>query len=246
MASVFDSSFLVLSAMASLDKEREALHKLLVHGYIRRNCIVYEVPQVLVELCSLMSVKLYEKWNEKISNSDFIFTQRLKSDGQICRLRKGQRSINKWRNSFGCVMVESGESHEWNLRIVNVASSAQFGSGRLKRSVMLGVVNTSYPDIGALDSYFCESKYQPRVHGYAFYAYDGCVFCNKAKKRKYGQPWDQNDVITVTLDLTQEKGRLSFKINDKAQGIAFDDIDTNHSYCLAMSFFYDEEIEIIN
>ncbi len=58
----------------------------------------------------------------------------------------------------------------------------------------------------------------------------------------------RGDIITMTLDMTQSKhpnGILSFEINNKKQGIAFDNIDINKAYCLAVSFFF-EEVEIIN
>ena len=54
----------------------------------------------------------------------------------------------------------------------------------------------------------------------------------------------------MTLDMTQERhknGVLSFKINDVDQGIAFDDIDIEKTFCLAVSIDHAEDsIEIID
>ena len=51
----------------------------------------------------------------------------------------------------------------------------------------------------------------------------------------------------MTLDLTKDQGTLSYKVNDKSFGTAFDDIDIEKEYCLTveMNTTNDQYIQII-
>ena len=250
--------------------KKELKHQLCVYGYIRRNCIIYEIPQVLKELCYVMTIDPTDKWNPTLSHSDLIYLY--KNSNHICQLIAHQKSSNKWRNCYGSLIVKYGEIQIWQLQIINNAHLDQFGAGKLKRSVMIGIIsifdkkhiedrnkdiNPEYittENINAeceskmvsMASYFCDSKYKESFDGYAFYAFDGNLFSTKSKRKPYGSKWDRGDIITMKLDMTGKNGKLSFRINNKDQGVAFNDIDITKKYCLAVSFFFEEEVEIMN
>ena len=248
--------------------KKEILHQLCVYGYIREHCIIYEVPQVLKELCYLFTIDPMDKWNCFISSSDFIYSYHMNLSNHICRLYNHKKDSNKWRNAFGSLIIKQNELQIWRLRIINIANSDQFGAGKLKRSVMIGIISIidrqenvtkstndknnkndneslivekQQNKMRLMNSYFCDTKYKKEFEAYAFYAYDGNLFCTKHKRRCYGSKWDRGDIITMTLDMTGKNGKLSFKINNKEQGVAFNDIDNTKQYCLAVSFFFEEE-----
>ena len=59
----------------------------------------------------------------------------------------------------------------------------------------------------------------------------------------YANKLVENDIITVQLDMSN--GTLRFGINDIDYGIAFKDIDTDHSYTLAIAMDRREQITYI-
>merc|ERR1711994_230786 len=124
-----------------------------------------------------------------------------------------------------------------------------FGLSKPRRSVMIGVIDRA--DLSQLvptNSYFADESHS-ECTAYAFYTYDGSLLStlsgSNSKRKSYGLPWTGEDAITMTLDLTDQSGTLSFRINGQDQGIAFCDIDVSKQYILSVSFFYEEGVQIV-
>ena len=65
-------------------------------------------------------------------------------------------------------------------------------------------------------------------------------------KNSYGQPYAENDIVSVELDLI--KRAITFYKNGKSQGVAYENIEQNDGieYRLAVSLVTKAKIEIIN
>ena len=57
----------------------------------------------------------------------------------------------------------------------------------------------------------------------------------------------ENDVIWMTLDMASynEYGLLLYQVNDKDFGIAFDKIDINKTYRMALSLKFGDELQLL-
>lgn len=206
--------------------------KLFVHGFIRKYCVSSTMPNVLKDLCFTFYFIACDAWNMDDSNKDFQVDEKnilsVKADKQ-----------NRFRTAFGTVVISKNEMFIWEFQII-----AECMTRYNDRNVMIGIINIKEANRDKHNggSYFCDN----RRGGYGYYAYDGERFHPPHSRDKYGKPAKRFDIITMTLDLTNEKGILSFMVNDEDQGILKDDINVNCDYCMAISSYRSwEQIKLI-
>ena len=63
---------------------------------------------------------------------------------------------------------------------------------------------------------------------------------------EYAISCNDNDILSMTLDMTgQVNATLSFRINDKDYGIAFDQVDIAKKYCMIVALYSSEKIKLL-
>ena len=63
---------------------------------------------------------------------------------------------------------------------------------------------------------------------------------------KYTVPCYQNEIIQMTLDMTGDQyATVSFRIDDKDFGTAFDNIDIDKEYCMIVTLYNEEKIKLL-
>merc|ERR1712130_722629 len=102
-----------------------------------------------------------------------------------------------------------GQSHEWNFKIFRTNASND------KPAIFIGIA-LSGQVFAKCDSIsiFAQSSIR---EGYAYYAHNGTKYMHKtgSDDHKYGDIGRSGDVVTMTLDMTQQSHEgavLSFKI----------------------------------
>ena len=98
---------------------------------------------------------------------------------------------------------------------------------------------------------FCYKKNTIRADAYGFWG--GYLNCTGSYKwfKKCGAACPKNNILSMTLDLTETEdkklGTLSFMINNKSFGNknAFENIDINKQYCMALAVFDDDNFQLI-
>ena len=188
--------------------------ELLVYGYF--GSFYKNFPTELCNLC-LKYYLSYDQWDSK--RTDCMFRIR---DENYTTLRPPNLPFFKFMNAFGFMVIGKGEKFEWNLKC------------QAKVTAMVGII-----DIGNISNNMdkCFTKY----YGFAIYVYNGCLYGNDiSNKPFYGKPFSK---ITMTLDMTQENykkyGVLSFALDGIDKGVAFNNIDINGKYCMAVSVYDD-------
>jgi len=125
---------------------------------------------------------------------------------------------SKWMNAFGKIEIKKGESHVWRFRVYQETGN--------RVAIFIGImeVNAIRND---LERFFASHKI---TGGYAFYGWNGTKYYSNEAGSKggddYGSSITNDDVIEMKLDMADEETKkLSFKINEVDQGIAFDNFD---------------------
>ena len=222
----------------SFKKEKQRLAELCVYGFIRLYCLTCSIPNDLQRLCLLMYLDVFDRWNTKISDDGLEF------DTNANTVKKTADGGN-WKHGFGHLVIIKGDIQTWKIKISNDGQSSE-----TVRNVLFGIIEyneTEQYKVGPLKPFCWEDG------GAAFYAADGKKVSTHYGTNKfgngYGKKWGKDDIITMTLDMTnnndKEHGILSFKVNDTDYGIAFDTIDINKQYSMVIALYYQDEIQII-
>ena len=133
------------------------------------------------------------------------------------------------------MIITKGDTKIWRFRFLEENSD-----------VIIGIVNSTKRDKHA-------KGLSPFMHSMDFdscgiYTKDGRIYSCKIDEyeKDYATRCDMNDILTMTLDMTgDEYGTVSFKMNDTDYGIAFDKIDVNKTYCMALSMFHPERVQLL-
>ena len=119
-----------------------------------------------------------------------------------------------------------------------------------KRAVFYGICQADkfHENGQGLQTYFCDVNLQDMGVSYAFYSYDGRTETTAPEPcpHRYGRSWDRNDIITMTLDMTGGKVRLGYKKNNDDYGSAFENIDINKGYCMAVCIYFNDNLRLIS
>eukprot|EP01084_Bolivina_argentea_P258943 436746_1 len=195
----------------SYKEEKERLADLCVSGFIRLYCITVEMPIDLQRLCFFMYLDPFDEWNIEISNKDLKFDNK---EHIVTGLR-----WNMWANAFGKLIIKEGDIHCWQIKILNDKKKQREDDIR-NRILLFGIVEQNVARSN-MTEIFCWEK-----GGAGLYSFNG----NKVSKEyqtqsagdEYAKQWDKDDIITMTLDMSNEDdkkyGTLSFKINETDYG----------------------------
>ena len=215
--------------MSAMTAEAKKLRdELCVYGFIRVFSSSCDIPDVLKQICLSFYLIVSDLWNVELSNNKF------EIDNEQLTLKLNKESgTHGWPNAFGSLIITKGEYQIWKLKITNDRES--------RRTVMFGVINVDSNLIHSND--FCS-----REDGYGYYAWNGDKF-DQGERDLYGVGWNEDDIITMTLDMTGEVnkkyGVVSYKVNDDDQGIAFKKLDINKRYCMAVSMFDKDDLQLV-
>ena len=213
----------------------EYLQELCVYGYIRNHCNI-DIPDVLKQLCLAMYLITIDKWSKQLSHASFQIDQ---ENGHICPSISG----GGWKHAFGSFLIKKGEIMTWSIKITNESIE------RLdNRAVMYGISNISENDGWNKQSYgyhFCDLSFTGA--GYGYDAWTGNTQTSLTVQRNnYGPSWDKDDIITMTLDMSGQKyGVLSYAINGKNLGVAFDQIDIDDKYRMTACIYYYDKLQLV-
>lgn len=199
--------------------------ELTVYGYcrkferIRKDIhIIDNIRDIIIEY---YTIKQY--WNkDMIHNSNML---QLNEDNHCIKHIFKQ----SWVTAFGEIKTNSG-IFQWQIRLKITSKSGHSHS--------IGIVQAD--KIHDLSNTFIGSTNT----SYGYYSYNGLKHNGTNTREKYGDRWKSGDIITVILDM--DNCTLSYKVNDKSQGIAFENI-TKTEYILGVSTYnIDDEFEWIS
>ena len=207
-----------LSEVAQLEYKQQ----ILVYGFMRTIEQINYIPDDLIRLCLSFYLILFDEWDNNRTISEYF---------KINREQNSVTSIaSSIKQAFGGTIVEKGQFQDWKIKVKNDSHT------RAGLIVVFGITDI---DFVSADKAFSRG-------GFGYYSFSGQIFTNKGPK-DYGKSWDSHDVITMILDMTNNKfGILSFKINDKDQGIVSKDIDINKKYCMAIAMHNDVTAKLIS
>ena len=211
------------------------LQELCVYGFIREYCNI-DIPDVLKELCLSLYLIVIDQWNKKLSHKTFAIDE---ASREIFSTVTGGR-----RHAFGSLIIGKGEIMIWSIKITNDNPQRHDNN----RAVMFGISNTSEIDNWNEKSgayHFCDTEFNGS--GYGYYAWTGYTHTSlRAERNPYGPSWDKDDIITMTLDMTGKKyGVLSYAINGKDLGVAFDDIDIDGNYRMSVCMHSKDSLQLV-
>ena len=240
--------------------------KLVISGFARQNFNINKIPSDIIQLLFLLyfdiNTIICGSWNTKLSNAELSFDR---NNPNIFKVSESKHAYDmnqhETRNAFGNIEVKAGELQQWKMKIL-----AQYNLPFPNRgtSVQFGIIRKD--KISLDDDKSCDGFWTQEYGGFAYDANGRKLGPGRFKAgagysafvteegQYYGQKWGFNDTITITLDLTtnytqngEQFGLLSFAVNDKDQGIAFDDIGivNGEVYVLAVSIYYDTKIELL-
>ena len=231
--------------MAHKQTTKMYLQELCVYGFIRMQCIS-DIPDALIQIILSMYLMVFDEWNKELSNKWW------RIDNKTGQIIANGNSVDKyeereWKHAFGSFIIKKGEINVWKLRITN--KNPRNGANR---AVFVGIINAEQNE-SHIKRYFCAHSMNNSVIGYGFYSYSGRKESSReVNKYRYkiggygGYAWDRNDIVTMTLDMTGTKyASLSFKVNDKDFGVAFQEIDINLEYRMVIAVYYEDDIQLL-
>ena len=205
-------------------QQRKLRNVLLINGYVLDFCNSSKI--IIPSAIINLCVDYYSLF--------FDVWNRFKTDANICidrnRVHADGMSL---KNAVGSIRVSNGEVFEWNFRICQRGN--QFTSMAIGISDVDNMVDES---MQKADSYF--------------FLHNAMKFTLNTNE-KYGMEWLESDMITMRLDMTDNKGRLSFaqkhythqEHNFRDFGAAFDQIDVNKTYCMVFRCFGVASVELV-
>ena len=203
--------------MLSVNKQKELEQNMTVYGFVRR-CDI-EIPNVLIDLCLLFYLKVFDGWS--VEKGD----ERLKIDVDKNIVEFYGVS---YLDAFGTLVMTKGDVESWTFSV----------SGISTHSIIRAAVGIA--DIAKLESNEKEGSFGAPAKRVGIVYHAGLAkkyvsVCGWITK-KYGTKWRANEILTMTLDLTDDKyGKLSFKKDDEDMGVLYDKIDVNRTYCMGIS-----------
>ena len=222
--------------LSSIDTDTDFL----VHGYSREaeKSLETDKESVVIPPLIIYTILMYYWMGEYFDDID---------EDKVCRSddRLKVTSIQHgWKNSsFGKTIIDStGKNiYKWKLK---VGDNQEKNSRSEQPHIMLGITT------GTDTSEFFIWDNDRSVIFYGYNGYGGSKyyrFLGGFQTGTYGVAFAGGDVIEIVLDLYNKQ--LSFNVNDKNQGVAFESIKygDDKKYRLVVSF-YDENlsVELIN
>ena len=214
---------------AAYKDRRQYLAELCVYGFIRNHSLKPNtIPDDLINLCLSMYHNVIDKWDEEISDKKIIFEVQT---GNAMLLRKDVWQSYVMSDAFGSIIVEQNEIQIWEFRTLS--------------ELYLGIIdnNTFDQNRGWMFNY--------RKNAYGLSTRNGNKICSEygteiRSGKEYAVKCTQNEIISMILDMTGDRyATLSFKINDKDYGIAFDKINIHNAYRMIVSLYTEDSIDLL-
>ena len=217
------------------------IRTLIVSGFIRTKCNLL-IPRELVELCIL-----YYILKEKLKiNCDTSYHKQNKISGANEDIFINHYDKSVW-NLTGNITLKSGK-HHWRFQILKTENTCygdhdiQIGIQKIQDNE---IKNAHFFDFNI--SYHATFIFNTKS---SFYhkdkAYKCVVTIDWELYKEYGKKVETGDIIDMYLDLDgtnkDNKGILSFAVNDIQKGIARDDIDCNVEYKMGMHLSADIQL----
>ena len=211
---------------SSNTNSKQDLGEKCINGYLRNNYADYnQIPQDILRLLALFYIIPLDSWDKELSAQMII-------DDEIGLIKadESQEGIFNWYNAYGTDIVKNGMSNTWKFQVDTIRQ----GNNDKSLWVVIGIIERNKISVR---QNFIEN-------GRGFAAYYGEIKQNGwAAVKKYGCKCYPASVIQMNLDLTNENGTLSYVINGEDFGIAFDGIDNDKEYCMAVSIFQPQYIK---
>eukprot|EP01084_Bolivina_argentea_P039943 73805_1 len=195
--------------------KRKNTSLMLVHGYIREQFIEtkHKIPTAIMDLIFSFFYLSIDIWCQ---NGDLITVD----DATVTH---ASNDNSNWQSALGTIVAEKSGIHEWKIKINKIGGYS---------NLILGVVNASF-----------YKPNSPFVVDFAFGTFDPIYYACIASGKKmtatgnewtpYAQALKDNDDVKLILNLKQKT--ITYEINDKSMGIAFDDIEMSCGYRFAVS-----------
>ena len=223
-----DEQKLIQANIDNEDKQQmdDLKRELLVWGYIRNAQKHYRNMNIPLDINDIIYLyqRMYDEWNEEYSSKCIKIYE---NKSMMLVARKGLPTV------YGTHVVSQG-IFIWKIKIL-VWNSTNFLE---PRAPYVGITE----DIDShLKEYtnqrgWCTKGYELSGKDGSLTAADPRMYVGYYKKNNnYGAIWNKKgDILEIVLNL--DKRTLSFKVNDKDFGVAFENIKVA-KYRLAMSFF---------
>ena len=195
--------------------------EILVAGYCR-TATDYVTPKEVISLCQAYYKIEYDEWDASLTSINYRINQ--KSLSKIWNYGE-----SKWSNAFGRKIIHRYNHRVWQIKLDNVLFKKQQNN---EYNTMDG------PLIGIMSEHKTKTKNIDIMDdGYCLNLRTGnCLHQNVAKSFADQIQFKSGDILTITLNLLkQTDGALSFHLNDEYLGIAYDNINTDKSWKLAVS-----------
>lgn len=200
--------------------------ELVVSGFIRIHCIHRDnCPMDIQNICFLM---YFQVWDNQTSN-------KILSNYIICHPCEN-KLYTSWYDTVGTMSVIKGVSFIWKLKILSQG-----------RSLFIGIIDK--------DTYKQYEGYifPNRDNGYGFCTTNGRIYSKTAFRTRqgvlYANKCNENDVIRMELNMRQliqgKYGTLSYTINDRDCGVAFNQIDSNLQYLMIVTLYIGDKVQLI-
>ena len=196
-----------------------------VSGYLRKYCT--KLPTELVGLCIVTCCTDF--WNRNRSPKALQITD----DAAVSAVKVKYKHGHQWLSAFGSLVIQKGQCKEWSLRQY---AQPPYQIRKCNDNV-IGIIATD--KISSFDDVFVSKK----NGGYGIFSRNGRKM-HAGKGSEFCTGWPRLDnsrrfleTIVVKLDMTGKYGVLSYEMDFKRK-VAFDSIDIDKTYCLAVSMFW--------
>ena len=207
-----------------------------VCGYMRENMERIKdikMPSDLVELITIwFGTKDY--WDLNNIHPSFVESE----DNDKC-ITRSTIYDGLCYQSFGSLDIKYGDLKVWKLRLLNVDKMCAASTS------LIGIIDSSQVNAG-LKGDFCDKT----NNGYGVSFYKGRKYYKTIQGFKYAEQIEINDLIIMELDMTnKENCTLRYKLNRNGMvtdyGYAFQKINPNIQWKLAIAMYYRDHIQLI-
>ena len=224
--------------------------ELCIYGYVRKHYPnFYQVPVDLLKLCLAMYFGRVDEWDSELSDARYNF-----GENKLATINWIAGQSNACPNAFGETVISEGDILEWKFRIAGKNAGVMHAQN--KKAIMIGIIESD-AEYDTLQKSFAANS--DKHDAYAYYCFNGQMWVNNEQyaggKFQYISHEDFDLVVThkmvvMTVDMTGYNGRISFKTGDDSNtidhGIAYDGIDVNKKYRMAVAMMSeDASIQII-
>ena len=206
-----------------------------VYGYMRENinkikCI--RMPQDLVQLITIWYGTI-DYWDMDSMHATYAVNE--ENNGIQRRALYDGLSYQ----SYGSLNIKAGDIKLWKLQLLDIDPLCSAAT------TLFGIIEDQKVDAN-LDGDFCDRIH----HGYGVSFFKGRKYHKIIQGFGYAESAQINDIIIMELDMTNPQNcTLKYKINRNGTvtdyGFAFQKIDPNKQWRLAIGMYYRDNVRLI-